>query len=160
TTYWIEYGTTNAYGQQTAPVDVGSGTSPVTVTPTITGLGSNTTYHYRFVAQNSVGTTYGYDSTALTLGPGAPVNTMMPVINGTPKQGAPLRATNATWTPAAPPYSWQWQRDTGSGPQFISGATGSTYIPGAADVGASISVIVSAHNSSGTASVTTASAGP
>ena len=66
TSWWIQYGTTTAYGNQTASTDIGSGTSPVGVTGYLSQLAPGTTYHYRLVAQNSLGTTYGYDYTATT----------------------------------------------------------------------------------------------
>ncbi|MBV9604040.1 MAG: hypothetical protein JO027_02970, partial [Solirubrobacterales bacterium] len=68
TTYWWEYGTTTAYGQLTPASDIGSGTAPVPVSDTLTGLQPGTTYHYRLVAQNSFGTEYGYDFTFTTQG--------------------------------------------------------------------------------------------
>jgi hypothetical protein len=61
TTYWWQYGPTTAYGQATQPIDVGSGTAPVPISDTLSGLTPSTTYHYRLVATNSAGTTYGYD---------------------------------------------------------------------------------------------------
>ena len=72
TTWWVEHGTTTAYGQQTAPVDVGGGSSPVAVSATLTGLSDGLSYHYRLVAQNGYGTTYGYDYTLSTAPPSAP----------------------------------------------------------------------------------------
>ena len=74
TTYWWEYGPTTAYGQQTAPIDIGSGASPVSVSDSLSGLAPGTTYHYRLVANNSFGgtsnplgeTEYGYDFTLST----------------------------------------------------------------------------------------------
>ena len=39
----------------------GNGVSPVATSATVTGLTPNTTYHYRAVAQNTRGTTYGAD---------------------------------------------------------------------------------------------------
>jgi alpha-D-xyloside xylohydrolase len=41
----------------------GNGTNPVATSANITGLTPDTTYHYRAVAQNSNGTTYGADQT-------------------------------------------------------------------------------------------------
>ncbi len=41
----------------------GNGTSPVPSSANVTGLASNTTYHYRAVAQNTRGTIYGADQT-------------------------------------------------------------------------------------------------
>ncbi len=61
TTYWWQYGPTTAYGQVTPSTDVGFGTAPVPVSDTLSGLSPSTTYHYRLVASNSAGTTYGYD---------------------------------------------------------------------------------------------------
>src|SRR6201995_5902046 len=66
TSWWIEYGTTNSYGTQTPATDIGPGTAPVAVTGYLSGLAPATTYHYRLVAQNGLGTTYGYDSSFTT----------------------------------------------------------------------------------------------
>ncbi len=66
TTWWIQYGTTSAYGSQTAAADLGAGSAPVAVTGYLSGLAPATTYHYRLVAENSLGTTYGYDYTFTT----------------------------------------------------------------------------------------------
>ncbi|MBW2630247.1 MAG: C1 family peptidase [Deltaproteobacteria bacterium] len=67
TTYYFEYGATTAYGSETASMDAGSGTGDVAVNVDITGLYVHTTYHYRIVATNSEGTTYGNDETFTTL---------------------------------------------------------------------------------------------
>jgi hypothetical protein len=70
TTYQFEYGPTTAYGSK-APASAqsaGSGTSDVAVSQGLTGLTENTTYHYRLVATNSEGTTYGSDGTLKTAG--------------------------------------------------------------------------------------------
>ena len=66
TKYYLEYGTTESYGNKTAEASVGSGTSNVEVSKTITGLTSNTKYHYRLVATNTNGTTDGTDQTFTT----------------------------------------------------------------------------------------------
>ena len=66
TTYYFEYGTTASYGVITSSTSVGSGTSDVSVDGSITGLTSETTYHCRLVATNSVGTGYGTDQTFTT----------------------------------------------------------------------------------------------
>jgi hypothetical protein len=50
TTYRFEYGTSSSYGLQTADVDAGSGTGAVDASANLTGLTSDTTYHYRLVA--------------------------------------------------------------------------------------------------------------
>jgi alpha-D-xyloside xylohydrolase len=45
------------------PQQIGNGSAPIVTQARITGLMPNTTYHYRAVAQNSSGTTYGADQT-------------------------------------------------------------------------------------------------
>ncbi len=62
TTYFFEYGLTTAYGQQTAAQQLGSTSIPVLVWDYLTGLKSKTTYHFRLVATNQVGTSYGADN--------------------------------------------------------------------------------------------------
>ena len=63
----FEYGTTTAYGSQitAAPGNI-SGTSDVNVSANLTGLQSNTIYHYRVNASNSGGTITGADLTFTT----------------------------------------------------------------------------------------------
>jgi phosphodiesterase/alkaline phosphatase D-like protein len=58
----FEYGTTKSYGS-TAPCSSlpGSGTSPVAVSASVTGLAANTTYHFRISATNASGTSKGAD---------------------------------------------------------------------------------------------------
>jgi len=61
TTYYMQYGATAAYGAQTPPLVVGSGTQEVRVTQSILGLQANTTYHYRTIASSAAGTIMGED---------------------------------------------------------------------------------------------------
>ncbi len=65
TTYWFEYGTTQLYGGETAHAAV-TGTSPKAITAAIGGLAPATRYHYRLVAQNSLGIARGADRTFKT----------------------------------------------------------------------------------------------
>ncbi len=67
TTYYYQYGTDTSYGQTTEIHSAGSPTGPQTVAPvTISGLQPLVTYHFRIVASNSLGTTYGQDETFVT----------------------------------------------------------------------------------------------
>ncbi|HOP46299.1 MAG TPA: hypothetical protein PK874_01445 [Desulfobacteraceae bacterium] len=67
TTVTFEYGLTTAYGTTvTADQSPVTGNNETDVSKGITGLANNTTYHYRVVAQNSSGTTYGADMTFTT----------------------------------------------------------------------------------------------
>ena len=83
--YYFEYGETETYGGRTAEADAGSGASAAAATQA-TGLKANDTYHYRIVAVNSFGTTYGGDATLTTTGP--------PTI--TPQAPEPIGPTSAT----------------------------------------------------------------
>lgn len=79
TSYYFQYGTTTSYGSSTASANYGNngqfnGSSAVSAN--LTGLATNTTYHYRIVASNSVGTVYGADQQFTTSGnPNAPTLT-------------------------------------------------------------------------------------
>ncbi|MGA3086229.1 MAG: hypothetical protein ABSE95_15770 [Thermodesulfobacteriota bacterium] len=67
TTVTFQYGLTTAYGSTvTADQSPVTGTSDTAVSKGITGLSENTTYHYRAVGVNSVGTTNGEDMTFTT----------------------------------------------------------------------------------------------
>jgi alpha-tubulin suppressor-like RCC1 family protein len=71
TAYHFEYGTSSAYGED-APVpdgSAGSGTAVEPVNQPISGLAANTVYHYRLVASNALGTSYGADRSFSTAGP-------------------------------------------------------------------------------------------
>jgi hypothetical protein len=58
TTYYFEYGATTAYGLVTASWTTDADAS---VSATVGALSAQTTYHYRLVATNSSGTSYGPD---------------------------------------------------------------------------------------------------
>jgi hypothetical protein len=66
TTYIFQWGRTTSYGNATAAQSAGSGTTNVAATANLTGLTANITYHYRLVATNSAGTTYGADASFTT----------------------------------------------------------------------------------------------
>lgn len=79
----------------------------------------------------------------------APSVVTAPTILGTAQQGQTLTATTGSWTGSpTPTYAYQWRR---SGVD-VAGATASAYILGASDVGATISVRVTATNTAGSAS--------
>lgn len=81
----------------------------------------------------------------------APVNGVIPAISGTAQEGEELTAYPGVWAPFAS-FSYQWQRDGVD----IAGATGQTYALVGADVGAAISVVVTATNTGGSASAESA----
>jgi len=61
TTAYFEYGPTHVYGMKTDPMNAGDAGNPVSINVGIDGLESETQYHFRLVAQNSEGTTFGND---------------------------------------------------------------------------------------------------
>ena len=67
----FEYGTSTAY-ESTVPceADPGAGKAPVAVAAKLTGLSSDTTYHYRILAGNENGPSLGADESFTTPGPG------------------------------------------------------------------------------------------
>ena len=64
TTIYYQYGLTTSYGSTT--ISGGIGTTAGNYGTTISGLSANTTYHFRIVAYNSGGTSYGGDLTFTT----------------------------------------------------------------------------------------------
>jgi hypothetical protein len=61
THYYFQYGTTTSYGSSTHEEGAGSGKESVSGSATITGLEPGVLYHYRLVATNAWGTSYGSD---------------------------------------------------------------------------------------------------
>ena len=65
TTVHFQYGRTGGYGSTTSS-QTKTGNTNQYVSANISGLSANTTYHFRIVATNSAGTTYGMDRTFTT----------------------------------------------------------------------------------------------
>lgn len=64
--YYFEYGTTQSYGLRTTTSSAGAGATGAQEAQTVSGLAEGATYHFRMVATNSYGTTYGVDRTFTT----------------------------------------------------------------------------------------------
>jgi hypothetical protein len=66
--WWLEYGTTLAYGQKlpVPPAKLKDNLAPEKVTLALSGLAAGTEYHYRFVAENATAKTEGDDHTFTT----------------------------------------------------------------------------------------------
>jgi hypothetical protein len=93
---------------------------------------------------------------------GAPANASPPTISGTPQQGQTLTASNGTWNGAQPQtYAYQWRRcdSVGGNCADIGGATASTYVTTAGDIGHTLRVRVTARNSVGSHSSTSTPTG-
>ena len=91
-------------------------------------------------------------TTAGAVAPGTLYSLGPPVITGTGRVGAALTTSIGTWSPAPTAPQVQWYRDGAP----ISGAVGAAYTPAAADVGSSVSVVVTATRA-GYSSATSAS---
>jgi RHS repeat-associated protein len=112
---------------------------------------------------NSAGEIYITDSEnnriSKWLSPGAPFNVAAPSISGELLVGQTLSASTGTWSAVpSPSYTYQWQHCNSSGESCsnISGATSSTYALSDHDVGYTMRILVTARNTAGSASGTSA----
>jgi len=71
TTYEVEYGLTESYGQKSASAKLAGGAGPTHEVVALSGLKADGTYHFRVVAKNAQapGGVHGEDKTFATLGP-------------------------------------------------------------------------------------------
>ena len=67
TTVYFQYGASTSYGSFTTTNSLAAGIAQVAVAKTLSGLLPKTTYHFRAVASNSLGTSYSPDYTFTTL---------------------------------------------------------------------------------------------
>jgi streptogramin lyase len=74
----FQYGVTAAYGSTTAIQSVGAAATPLEISATLGDLAAGTVYHYRLVASNASGTSYGPDATFATLPTPPPDATAVP----------------------------------------------------------------------------------
>jgi hypothetical protein len=100
----FEYGPTSSYGTSVECSELpGSGESPVAVSAPVTDLHANQTYHFRVVATNALGTSYGNDQTAPypTVQSAGPTAGQVEIVSsrGTPISGLKAEELN----PNAPP---------------------------------------------------------
>src|SRR5690625_196524 len=86
-----------------------------------------------------------------------PENTALPEIAGDVELGGVLTASPGTWTGnPSPTFTYQWRRGTTD----IASATGTTYTLVEADIGQTITCVVTATNSEGTETATSNPVGP
>ncbi len=139
-----------AYQWQRGSTNI-SGATSATYTAQAADVGA--TLRVVVTATNSVGTAQATSAATATVAAATtpPANTALPAITGTAQAGQTLTASTGTWSGTTPiTYAYQWQR----GSTNISGATSATYTAQAADVGATLRVVVTATNSAGTAQAT------
>ncbi|HTU86213.1 MAG TPA: hypothetical protein VMF57_11610 [Solirubrobacteraceae bacterium] len=108
TTYYFEYGTSTAYGLQTAPATVAAGAAPVTVAAALQGLEARTIFHFQIVAYHGNSPQEpGGDATFMTL-----------------PRHRPVPSIKARTTPASSPHKPFVFTTSGSvkGPKWIPSA--------------------------------------
>ncbi len=113
-------------------------------------------------AKNSVGSTGATSAASGVVAAIPPSNTSAPTITGSDVDGQTLTAGTGSWSGSPPlSYAYQWELCNGSGESCtnISGATSSTYLLGHGDVGGTLRVKVTASNTGGSASSTSAATG-
>ena len=152
----------SAFDVTTFGVVSGSGDGSFTASPnplpTTQGVPATYTVSWQDLAPNTeylgvvgYGDSTAYTTVAVSSGAApAPVATAPPTISGTPAVGEVLTADPGTWDVAGLTYAYQWQ----SNGTPIAGATSATYTVRRADVGTSLTVVVTASKTgipSGTA---------
>ncbi len=105
TSVYVEYGTTTKYGSRTSSRSAGSGTGVITVAIPVSSLTPGTTYHFRLVGTNALGTTRGVDTAFSTLG--APVVATGSVELGSLSLGS--ARVNGTVNPRGSATSWWFE---------------------------------------------------
>ena len=87
-----------------------------------------------------------------------PANSDLPVISGTTTENQTLTASTGNWSNSPTTFVYQWRRCDGLGANCadISGASANTYALVTDDAGLTIRVVVTATNSSGSSSATSA----
>jgi hypothetical protein len=138
THYYFQYGTSAAYGKR-APepaaemppaAEEKEENKPRMLETPVSGLAPDTLYHYRLVAENEYGRTYGEDATFVTLGP--PVLTLEPVTG--------LGQTSATLNARIDPeqseatYRFQYGETEAYGNETTLGSAGAGSTPVAVSV--------------------------
>jgi alpha-tubulin suppressor-like RCC1 family protein/phosphodiesterase/alkaline phosphatase D-like protein len=120
TVVWLEYGTTETYGSTvSATPAMVSGASASPVAATLSGLAPGTTYHYRVVASNIMGTRTGANRTFVT---------------ETPAHLSALTLSEGTLAPSFEPNRTDYAA------QVPPGASSITLTPETTDAGATIRV--------------------
>jgi hypothetical protein len=81
-----------------------------------------------------------------------PVNASVPALSGTPQLGQSLTCSRGTWLSNPASYTYRWQRDGSD----VAGATAPTYTVQSADTSHSLTCAVTATNSLGSTTATSA----
>ncbi len=104
-----------------------------------------------------VGAVFGQPGNGRAAGSG-PVGTAAPTISGTAQEGQELSTTNGTWNNSPTSYAYAWSLCDASGGSCaaIATATAATYTAVTADVGHTLRITVTAKNTDGSGTATSA----
>jgi phosphodiesterase/alkaline phosphatase D-like protein len=108
TVYSFEYGYTTGYGQSLPLTIAGKGRTVEAISMVAENLKPNTTYHYRLVAINEGGTSYGEDKTLTTTANPPPVAVTLPATETTQNTAT----LNGTVNPNGQPTQYEFQIGT------------------------------------------------
>lgn len=153
-TYTYQWEKCNSSGESCANL---TGATSATYVLGPSNLG--TTLRVIVTAKNASGSAKATSAATAVVVAKAPANTALPVVSGTAQDGQTLNASTGSWTGITPfSYTYQWQRCNSSGESCanISGATSSSYVLGHGDVGTTLRVMVTAKNTAGSASASSA----
>jgi Fibronectin type III domain len=134
TMYAFQYGTTTGFGHETTLTSAGSGDTPSSVSASVTGLTSGTTYYYRIIALNGSGTATGLPLTFKTTGTPPPPPPTKPIsTTGTATASVNGATVNATVNPngLATDYYFEFGTTAAYGLQTppTSAGTGTAAVP-------------------------------
>jgi RHS repeat-associated protein len=153
-TYSYQWESCNTAGESCTSISGATGSSY-----TIAHEEVGHTIRVKVTAKNSAGEASATSAQTATVAAAAPANTALPTISGEAKDEKTLTASTGTWTGTPTiTYSYQWEscNTAGESCTSISGATGSSYTIAHEEVGHTIRVKVTAKNSAGEASATSA----
>ncbi|MFH1230275.1 MAG: hypothetical protein V1709_02130 [Planctomycetota bacterium] len=148
---YFRYGVTAGYGNVASVTPYpGNGTSPVAVTATLTGLLSETTYHFKLAAASSAGTSYGVDKSFNTVTPtGSPAQVTLP----NPASGTISASitTQVYWASASGASSYDAYFGTSATPpKVVTATTATNYNPGTLSYSTTYYWQINSKNSVGT----------
>ena len=104
-TTYFQYGASTAYGAATPGQSVGGSRSAQSLAAAVSGLAPGTTYHFRMVAENAGGTSYGADQTFTTL-PGVPTVTGASQMHRSWREGSALATLARKRAPLGTSFSF------------------------------------------------------
>ena len=154
TSGWTNSPTSYAYAWEScSPTCAAVGTNSPTYAVAATDVGH--TIEVVVTATNSGGSATATSASTATVIAVVPANQALPVITGIAQQGQTLTASTGTWTNTPTSYAYTWESCS---PTCAAVGTNSpTYAVAATDVGHTIEVVVTATNSGGSATATSAS---